>query len=604
MLLGHHDKRTQVTFRLNSVFRSVRRAALVLTFLALSISSLYRACTGSFAQASTRRSDEPTPAYVGSAACSRCHEAIYRSYMRTGMGRSMATVDTQHLSELSLPAHFSNPQLDRQFDVSARGGKLYESEFALAADGSENFRDARPIKWLIGAGTNGFGAVVDQDHYLFQGPLSFYTKPSAWGPSPGYEATDLGFNRPILPGCISCHAGRANPIAGTNGQYAEPAFSELSIGCENCHGPGGAHIQAMSHRSAAQGRSIVNPSRLSPDLANNICMACHQTGDVRVLKPGKTYADIRPGQPLDSTLSILIVPPTPDAPPDADHVEHYYSMTLSKCYRASGEKLRCITCHDPHVQPEAAEAPAYYRAKCLSCHSNQSCKLPLAARMSKMPANDCISCHMPERDIQVISHSTATNHRIVARPDEPFPDVTFHQTTSAMPDLIDLDPAPGKVNAPVPDLTLMQAYGELAAQKPQYENRYLGVLARLEKSDPDNALVQSAVGRRELKSGNYTGAVSHLERAISLSSQQATAYADLADALTHLDRKTEAVVRLDESIKLDPFNPFTQRTLIVRLIDLKLYARARAALEHYAEVFPQDTFMRQMLAKARAQPVN
>lgn len=518
------------------------------------------------------------------------------------MGQSMAPADPAQWSGLALPAQFTNEKLDRHFDVQVRDGKLEESEYALATGGSEIFRDTRPVRWLIGAGVNGFGPVVEQDHYLFQAPLSFYTKPRTWGPSPGYEATDLGFNRPILTGCISCHSGRANPVAGTNGQYADPAFSQLSIGCENCHGPGAAHVQAMSQPTAARDTRIVNPARLSPYLANNICMACHQTGDVRVLKPGRSYSDIRPGRPLDETLSILIVPPTSASPPDADHVEHYYSMTLSKCYRSSGGRMSCISCHDPHGQPTSAEAPSYFARKCLACHDNQSCKLPLQARMSRQPANDCAGCHMPKRDIQVISHSTATNHRVVASPDEPFPDVTFHQTTSALPDLIDLDPAPGKESAPLPDLTLLQAYGELAAEKPQYVTRYLDVLARLEKSAPDNALVQAAVGRRELKGGNFASAADHLQRAVGLAPPQATTCADLAEALTGLDRKAEAVVWLDKSIQLDPFNPFTQRTLIARLIDLKQYARARAALEHYVEVFPQDTFMRQMLAKARTLP--
>jgi hypothetical protein len=542
--------------------------------------------------------------YVGSSACSRCHSAIYRSYMKTAMGRSMASATTGPLPELSLPAHSINEKTDRHFDVFKRDGKLYESEYAIAADSSEIFRDTRPMEWLIGAGVNGFGPVVEQDHYLFQAPLSFYTRPGTWGPSPGYEALDLGFNRPILPGCIFCHSGRANPVAGANGQYADPPFSELSIGCENCHGPGAAHIQAVGDApGAAKGTQIVNPSRLTPYLANNICMACHQTGDVRVLKPEKTYQDIRPGQPLDETLKILIVPPTPESPPDVDHVEHYYSMTLSKCYRSSAGRMSCISCHDPHVQPAAEEAPAYFAAKCLKCHTNQSCRIPLETRLHRQPANDCAGCHMPRRDIQVISHSSATNHRILARPDEPFPDATFHQTTAALPDLIDLDPAPGGQNAALPKLTLLQAYGELAAEKPQYLAPYLKVLAELEKSDPDNALVQAAVGRREVKSGNFAAAVEHLQRALSLGPPQATTCADLADAFTHLDRKNEAVTWLDKSIQLDPFNPFTQRTLIVRLIELKNYARARAALEHYVEVFPQDTFMRQMLAKARAQPV-
>jgi hypothetical protein len=88
---------------------------------------------------------------------------------------------------------------------------------------------------------------------------------------------------------------------------------------------------------------------------------------------------------------------------------------------------------------------------------------------------------MPKRDIQVISHSSATNHRILARPDEPFPDITFRQTTSALPDLIDLDPPPGPQNAGLTPLTRLQAYGELAAEKPQYVAPYLEALAGLEK---------------------------------------------------------------------------------------------------------------------------
>ena len=264
--------------------------------------------------------------------------------------------------------------------------------------------------------------------------------------------------------------------------------------------------------------------------------------------------------------------------------------------------MHCLTCHDPHVQPRATSI-AYYRKKCLGCHAESACKLPLKIRTAQNKQDDCAGCHMPKRDIQVISHSSATNHRILARPDEPFPDITFRQTTAALPDLIDLDPPPGRQNAALPPLTLLKAYGELAAEKSQYVAPYLAVLAGLEKSDPDNALVQAAVGRRELKNSNFAVAADHLQRALSLAAPQATTCADLAAALTHLDRRSEAVTWLDKSIELDSFNPFTQRTLIVRLIELKQYARARAALEHYVEVFPQDTFMRQMLAKARAQPV-
>jgi len=561
-------------------------------------------------QAKSGSADAPGDGYIGSQVCSQCHADIYRRFSQTSMGRSMSPITPAVLEKT--PSSYTNEKLNRRFEVYSKEANLYQSESGSGSDGKESFKTDSQIEWIIGAGVNGFGAVLKKDNFLFQAPLSFYAKPKSWGPSPGYEFTDLGFNRPITPGCIFCHSGRPNPVAGSVGQFESTPFSELAIGCEKCHGPGAAHVQAIHDLSAPAGKKstqlaafdskIVNPARLAPYLADNICMACHQTGDVRVLKPGKTYQDVRPGHLLDETLSILIVPPTREAPPSADHVEHYYSMTLSKCYRASQGKLSCITCHDPHVEPASAEAPAYFAGKCLNCHTNQSCKLPIATRMQQQPANNCIGCHMPKRDIQVISHSSATNHRIVARPDEPFPDVTFNQTTASLPDLIHLNPAhapnAGQAEAPLPLLTLLQAYGELAANSPEYVAPYLKVLGQLEKTQPDDPLVQSSLGRKDLKNGDYQGAVSHLRRALDSRPPVATTYADLADALTHLGQTEEALPLIEKAIELNPFDPTTRKMLVVQLIQTKQYAKAHEALQHYLEIFPQDDFMRQMLARA------
>ena len=551
------------------------------------------------------RSAESNDGYVGSQACSKCHLEIYRRFSGTSMGHSMSQVTPALLEKTSPSASYVDEQFNRRFEVYSQEGSLYQSESGIGADGKESFRAAHRIEWIIGAGVNGYGAILERDNYLFQAPLSFYMRPMKWAPSPGYEFADLGFNRPITPGCIFCHSGRPNPIAGTNGRFASTPFSELSIGCENCHGPGAAHVRAMSGATIPAGKNparfdpaIVNPARLTPYLADNICMACHQTGDARVLKPGKTYQDIRPGRPLDDTLSILLIPPTRESPPTADHVEHYYSMTLSKCYRASRGRLSCITCHDPHIEPSREEAPAYFRGKCLTCHSNQSCKLPLATRMQKTPANDCVGCHMPKRDIEVISHSSATNHRIVATPDEPYPDITFRQTTASLPDLIHLNPAPGQETVAPPLLTLLAAYGELAESKPEYVVPYLKTLGELEKSQPDDPLVQAALGRRDLKNGDFQSAAGHLRRALANGQPAATTYADLADALAHLGQNDEAITLLNKSIELDPFNPVARKMLVVRLIDAKQYAKAHEALKQYLAVFPQDDFMRRMLARA------
>jgi predicted Zn-dependent protease len=236
----------------------------------------------------------------------------------------------------------------------------------------------------------------------------------------------------------------------------------------------------------------------------------------------------------------------------------------------------------------------------MTCHTNQSCKLPIATRQHSTPANNCIGCHMPKRDVRVISHSSVTNHRILRQPGEPFPDIAFQQTTASLPDLIHLDAVSGKPDAAVPPLTLLQAYGELAENKPEYLAPYLKVLDQLSRSEPDKALVQAALGRRDLKSGDFAQAADHLRHSLELDPVQPAVAGDMADVLQKLGRPEEATALLRKAIDQDPFNPVLQKKLIVSCIAVRQYSEAKVALEQYLKIFPQDSFMRQMLARAQA----
>jgi len=541
--------------------------------------------------------------YVGSTACAPCHLEIYKSYSRTAMGRSMSLITPEWLKSHETAGSVEDANNHVTFEVHAADRKLFQSQYQLGPNGRESFRDTREIEWIIGAGENGFGGLVRNGNYLFQAPLSFYSKAQRWELSPGYEFSNAGFNRPILPGCISCHSGRPNTAPEGKGHFANPAFPELAIGCENCHGPGLPHMLAaeMSPGTYEEHEgSIVNPASLTPPLANDICMSCHQTGDVRILQSGKDFRSFRPGTPLDETMAILLVPPKRDSPPQQDLLEHYYSMTLSKCYRGSGKRLTCISCHDPHLEPSSQEAPPYFRKKCLVCHNEQSCPLPLRVREQQQPPDDCAGCHMKKRDVREISHSSITNHRILVRPDEPFPEIAFQQTTPALPDLIHLDAASGKKDVPPPDLTLLQAYGELVEKHPEYLSRYYAVLDQLEHTDAGNPLVKAAIGNRELHAGKYSEAATHLQHALDGGLNKTTVYTDLAEALLNLGETNDAVKVLQKAAELDPFNASLRKQLIVELIQLKDYANAKKEMADYVQRFPADSFMREMLHRAQA----
>lgn len=549
----------------------------------------------------------PGVKYVGSGTCWYCHYNIYREFRKTAMGRSMVLPsDPKILAKVPHPITIHDKTFDRSYEILRKGSSLYQCEYQLDSDGKEVFRNSHKITYIIGAGENGLGCVVRQGDYLVEAPLSYYTQQGKWELSPGYQYRDFGFTRTLRAGCTSCHSGRPQPVRNGHGLYGNPPFAELAIGCENCHGPGQLHVAARSKGGTLRGKidpTIVNPEHLPGWLADNICMRCHQWGDARILQPGKEYSDFRPGEPLDKTLAIFLVPFNRSSPPRDPLLQHYISMILSKCYRASGGLLHCITCHDPHVQPTASEAPKYFRAKCMKCHTERSCTLPLKTRLEKTPPDNCIGCHMPKQNVRDISHSALTNHRIVAYPGEPFPEKAFHLTTPSLPDLVHLDTIPGKSSAPVPRITLLKAYGEVKGSRPEYGPTYDALLDVAAQTNPDNPYVLAALGRRKATEGtpqSTAQAIQLLSKAITAGWTETPDYALLAELLARSGNLSGGVAILRKGIKVNPYDGGLYRMLVVQEVELHRYQDAFDALKEGLKLFPQDSILQDMLKKAES----
>jgi Doubled CXXCH motif (Paired_CXXCH_1) len=547
------------------------------------------------------RNTQPGAARIGSAACAECHASIARSFRQTDMGRSLEPASApDQLARVPHPITVFDRAVNRYYQIFRKGSNLYQAGYALDRSGKEIYRKTEELAYAVGAGENGYSYIIRRGDYLFQAPLSFYSKSGAWDLSPGHE---LGFDRPITSGCAACHSGRPNPVPDREARYSRPEFQELAIGCENCHGPGALHLaERRQNKPIPSGGddSIVNPAALPGWLADNLCMSCHEQGDAQVLQPGQTYLDFHPGTPLAETVAIFKVPEEDRANGKGAPLQHWTLMIASRCYRASGGRLSCLTCHDPHVQPSPAQAPAYYRAKCLTCHTVQSCKLTLAERRESAPPDNCIGCHMPKQPLGLIAHSALTNHRIIRNADEPFPKGVLDKQAAGPDGLIDLDaPQDGSPHPPSP-LTLLTAYEQLLGTHPEYQSRFDALLDRAAKEQPENPRVLAMLARRKLETQGPDAApevIALLSRAIARGSTWPPDYLLLGDLLERLDHPAQAAKVLQAGLELDPYaSSFYE--LLAQADELTGDRKQeRAILQVGSQRFPEDAWIRERLKK-------
>jgi hypothetical protein len=563
----------------------------------------------------------PGVAFTGPKSCaaSGCHEEICRSYPRTPMGNSMGPANApSELARVPSTITVYNQKLDRYFQVTRQGSDLYETEYQLDESGNKVFTNTRKLEYRVGGPLTGYTYLIRLGQYIFEAPLSYYVKAHQWDLSPRYEIADVGFNRPIVPGCLSCHNGQPEPVPNHDGMYRDPPFRfmEYSVGCECCHGPGQLHVEALSkhpkRKSGEVDDTIVNPARLSARLANDICMDCHQGGLTRVLQPGKGYADFRPGKPLYETVALFKLPLTINQKAELERLETLppvrgsispplwwknLRLEMSRCFHDSNGELKCTTCHVIHNPPTEKNKVAYYRERCFICHTNSSCKLSIAERLRQEPANDCVGCHMPKIPVAGIPHSDDTSHRIVRRVGQPYPDYAFDEPTPDLPGLVCINRRGEDATRPIPLMTKLLAYAESPENNPSQMRYYYEVLEQLQKTTPDDPSVLAALGIKAFQEEDDAKAVEYLTRAVQKGAHNVIAYYDLGEALARLGRVEEAAKVLEQGVAAFPFRPEIQEELVSMYVTLKEFPQAHEALRQYVALFPENAFMRGQLAK-------
>jgi tetratricopeptide repeat protein len=508
------------------------------------------------APVSPYRNVDPSVHYVGDDTCAQCHPAIAETYRLHPMGRSVAPVSqSPAVEEFNKAANNPFQSLGFEFFSEKGPGGLIHKAIRRDSEGHIITETSAKIEFVVGSGTRGRSYLLNRDGYLFQSPISWYSQKNAWGLSPTFERF-YPPERVVEIKCLFCHSNHAEAVEQTRNRYRAPIFDGFAIGCERCHGPGALHVEIRQRGDEPTGTtddSIVNPRHLPPVLREAVCQQCHLQGEQRFLRWGRKPFDYRPGLPLHQSWAVFVKKPEFADQRAIGQVEQMYR---SRCFQASKGKLGCISCHDPHALPAADQRVDYYRRRCLNCHQEQSCSLPLASRQKRSPKDNCVECHMPPLQTTDIAHTAIADHRISRQPDNvslvpsrelrpgEAPIVNFYENE------LDLHDPSNSRDLGVALSYLTQRPGEL---RQSMGSLALPLLDKTTQSSPEAVAAWEALGWVLSLEGRGEAGLAAYETALTREPQRELTLALASNLAEHLGRDTEAIAYLRRLVAVNPW---------------------------------------------------
>jgi len=423
--------------------RKVWIAAAGGAFIVLSIGLIFQFMTGSSSNAPVGMvsSDSTmTAAFVGSEACAGCHQAEAKLWHGSQHKHAMA-----HATEKSVLGDFNDASFDN-YGVHSRFFRK-DGKFFVETDDAAGKLATFEVKYTFGLDPLQQYLVEFSDGRLQALSIAWDSRPKDKGGQrwfhlyPNEEIrhddvlhwTKLDQNWNFM--CAECHSTgvRKNYDAATD--HFATTWSEISVGCEACHGQGSQHVAwahgkqswwsfgksddsnmgllvrfgerngVTWHQNAqtAQPERSIAPVKLRKEVET--CGLCHA-------RRGQFSEDWIPGQWLSDTHAVASLSRGLYSADGQmlDEVYNYGSFKQSKMFAAG---VTCSDCHDPH----SAKLRISGDGICLQCHS--SGKYANAAHEHHEGVNPplgCASCHMPARTYMVIDKRHDHSFRI-PRPD-------------------------------------------------------------------------------------------------------------------------------------------------------------------------------------------
>ena len=398
------------------------KVVILATFVAVLLAGLFTAP----ATISHAASAASAPAHVNSAVCEECHKKEHAAWSNSHHSWAL---------RLPTPENVLGNFDDAVFDHKGVRSRFFrrDGEFFIETDGPDGKPAEFEIKYTVG--------VEPLQQYLVEldkGRLQALDV--AWD-SGEKRWFHLYPDQKLKPGdgfhwsgpyknwqarCAECHQTDFKKNFSPKTARYQSKWSELTIGCEACHGPGSSHVEWAKDAEAylskkpagvdGKGLTVSLPLKTSRDEIQ-LCARCHS-------RRSPLGADSPlPGAKLSDHYKLSLLREGlyhSDGQID-DEVYVYGSFLQSKMYERG---VRCSNCHEPHSGALVAEG----NAVCTQCHSNAGNDAFETLRKANYDSPShhhheagskgaqCVNCHMPAKTYMQVDPRRDHGFR-VPRPD-------------------------------------------------------------------------------------------------------------------------------------------------------------------------------------------
>jgi len=314
--------------------------------------------------------------FVGSDKCKKCHAEEFKSWKGTFHSKIVQPKKTGILKDVvaKWETDGKNPG-PTTANVTGTPAKLADVQYVVGSKWKQRF--------LVKNEQTGNLQFLNKQYNRLTGMWEGYGQKNDWNTM-----------------CGSCHTtGYRITEVDKDGKTIKSEFSEMSVGCEACHGPGAKHIAA---KKKDKKKTIFNPAGVSVEAQSKVCGYCHirlenelyksaqgnPREDFPAPKVGESYKagddwtkwypehvvipGVQANNPFDKEyvgdLKGLFktdeFAKTNGIYEEAKHHQEYQGFIQSAHYKSG--QLSCITCHSPHAgKGKLKKVPS---GACVKCH--------------------------------------------------------------------------------------------------------------------------------------------------------------------------------------------------------------------------------------------